>query len=264
MNRSRWTTLAFTLACVLGLPQISAAAPEIIATQVVPGCNGPTPILTVTLNGTTHGFYGAHDQLYYHFDPPSPGVLGGTANPVVLMLPASFAPGSSHVVWISTSSAPTGGSASKEYPFTAPSCAPVKKGMTWKFLGTNSPSGTIRVGCGNDCNAYQGDTACTAALPILCIRKAGAGFPLPLPTTVNNGSQYSRWSGGVIGTTGAVPPPATLAGANGLCQQAFGPDWRVAEHHDGWGWGFQAYGGVGAANGRFRVHINDQPANCWQ
>jgi hypothetical protein len=262
MNRSPRTTVTFVLACCLGVPLTAAAGPLIIATDVVPGCNGTTPILTVTLDGLTHSYY--QGQLYYHFDPPSPGVLGGIANPVVLTLPASFAPGSSHVVWISTSAAPTGGSSSSNYPFTAPNCAPVKSGMTWKFEGTNSPSGTIRVGCGNNCNAYQGDTACTAALPILCIRKSGAGFPLPLPAGVNNGSQYSRWSGGVVATTAAVAPPGTLAAANGLCQQAFGPDWRVAEFHDGWGWGFQAYGGVGAPASRFRVHINDQAANCWQ
>jgi hypothetical protein len=45
----------------------------------------------------------------------------------------------------------------------------------------------------------------------------------------------------------------------------FGPGWRVAEFHDGWGWHFQAYGTVDNPNGRFWVDINDQPdATCWQ
>lgn len=138
------------------------------------------------------------------------------------------------------------------------------KGMTWKFIGTNSPTGTVKVGCAVSCNAYNGDTPCTTALPLLCIKKSGAGFPLPLPPSVDNSSQYYRWSGGIIGTTAATVPPATLAAANALCVQTFGPDWRVAEHHDGWGWQLQAYGGVGDPTKRFWVHINDQPgATCW-
>src|SRR5437763_1873489 len=74
----------------------------------------------------------------------------------------------------------------------------VKKGMTWKFLGTNSPTGTIRVGCVN-CGASQGDTPCTTELPILCIKKDGPGFPLPRPASVNDSDQYYKWSGGVVG-----------------------------------------------------------------
>ncbi|HEX3532009.1 MAG TPA: flagellar hook-length control protein [Thermoanaerobaculia bacterium] len=138
------------------------------------------------------------------------------------------------------------------------------KGLTWKLLATNSTTGTIDVGCATGCNAYQGDTSCTTALPILCIKKSGAGFPLPVPTAVNNSDQYHKWSGGVVGTTAATVPPATLAAANDLCLKAFGAGWRVAEFHDGWGWHFQAFGGVGHPTQSFWVHINDQPgATCW-
>jgi hypothetical protein len=138
-------------------------------------------------------------------------------------------------------------------------------GLTWKLLATNSPTGTIRVGCGIDCDPYDGDTPCTVSLPLLCIKKAGAGFPLALPASVDDTSIYSRWSGGVVGTTIATVPPTTLTEADELCAKAFGDDWRVAEFHDGWGWGFQAYGGVGHPTTRFWIHINDQPgATCWQ
>jgi len=138
------------------------------------------------------------------------------------------------------------------------------KGMTWKMIGTNAPTGTIRVGCANSCDAYKGDTSCTTALPLLCIKKTGVGFPLPLPASVDNSSRYYRWTGGVIGTTADTVPPSTLAAANALCVQTFGPDWRVAEFHDGWGWNFHAYGGLGDPAKRFWVHINDQPgATCW-
>jgi hypothetical protein len=142
--------------------------------------------------------------------------------------------------------------------------AKATKGLTWKLLGTNTTTGTIDVGCWNGCNAYQGDTTCTTALPILCIKKAGPGFPLAVPMSVDNSNIYHKWAGGVVGTTKPKVPPATRAAANALCVQEFGPGWRVAEHHDGWGWHFQAFGGVGNPAQRFWVDINDQPgATCW-
>ncbi|HKV11307.1 MAG TPA: flagellar hook-length control protein [Thermoanaerobaculia bacterium] len=141
----------------------------------------------------------------------------------------------------------------------------VRKGMTWRLRATNTTTGTAIVGC-DFCDPYQGDVPCTTALPLLCIKKTGAGFPLPAPASVtqaNLGQNY-RWSGGVIGTTKATVPPPTLAAADALCAQEFGAGWRVAEFHDGWGWNFQAYGSVGNPLQRFWVHINDQPGGrCW-
>jgi len=151
------------------------------------------------------------------------------------------------------------------YLITAPDCiaTTVPKGMTWRLIATNAPTGTTVVGC-SGCNAYQGDTPCTTALPILCIKKSGPGFPLALPASVSNGNIYYTWAGGVVGTTYPYVPPTTLAAANNLCILEFGAGWRVAEFHDGWGWDFQAYGGVGDPSKRFWVHINDQPgATCW-
>ena len=149
------------------------------------------------------------------------------------------------------------------YKITAPNCQPPRKGLTWSLLRTNQPTGTVRVGCGNKCDARRGDTPCTEKLPILCIRKSGPGFPLPKPATVDASSRYNRWSGGVIGTTQATVPPKTLQEAHALCEQEFGEHWRVAEHHDGWGWAFQAYGGVGDPNSRFWMDINDTNGTCW-
>lgn len=138
------------------------------------------------------------------------------------------------------------------------------KGLTWKLLATNSTTGTVTVGCYNGCDAYKGDTSCKTALPILCIKKSGPGFPLPVPMSVPNSDRYNKWSGGVVGTTAPTVPPATLAAADALCVKEFGTGWRVAEFHDGWGWHFQAYGGVGNPAQNFWIHINDQPgARCW-
>jgi hypothetical protein len=151
------------------------------------------------------------------------------------------------------------------YFVSASSCTSAGMGMTWSLLASNPTTGTILVGCGNSCDAYQGDTACTTALPILCILKSGPGFPLPVPESVDNTDIYDQWSGGIVGTTQAALPPSTLASANDLCVTEFGPNWRVAEFHDGWGWNFQAYGGVGNPAARFWVHVDDQSgATCWR
>jgi hypothetical protein len=148
--------------------------------------------------------------------------------------------------------------------WSQPQDAKATKGLTWKLLGTNTTTGTIDVGCWNGCNAYQGDTTCATALPILCIKKSGPGFPLGVPMSVDNSNIYHKWAGGVVGTTKPKVPPATRTAANALCVQEFGPGWRVAEHHDGWGWHFQAFGGVGNPAQRFWVDINDQSgATCW-
>jgi hypothetical protein len=91
-------------------------------------------------------------------------------------------------------------------------------------------------------------------------------------------SQNNMWAGGVVATTQPIAgnqfthisllttPPSD---ANSFCALQFGPGWRVAEFHDGWGWNFQAYGGTVSApavpSTHFWVHINDQQsANCWQ
>lgn len=97
------------------------------------------------------------------------------------------------------------------------------KGMTWKFIATNAPTGTVKVGCAASCDAYKGDTPCNKALPLLCIRKAGSGFPLAMPPSIDNSSRYYQRTGGVIGTTDIVPPK-TLAAANAVCAKTFGAD----------------------------------------
>lgn len=152
------------------------------------------------------------------------------------------------------------------YTITAPNCAQsTSKGMTWSLLGTNPVTGTIRVGCKAGCDPRKGDTPCTTPLPLLCIRKSGPGFPLPVPVGVDNSDQYNKWAGGIVATTKPMVPPSTLGAADAVCATEFGPNWRVAEFHDGWGWHFLTYGGVGAPAQRFWTHINDQPgATCWK
>jgi hypothetical protein len=137
------------------------------------------------------------------------------------------------------------------------------KGMTWRHMASDAQTGTVTVGC-NGCDAYHGDTQCTQPLPVLCIYKPPT--PFPLPVGLNNLNPYYKWSGGVVATTQPHVGMNNTA-ATAFCQAQFGPLFRVAEFHDGWGWDFQAYGGTVSAptvpSTRFWVYINDEPgANC--
>ncbi|MFY0568680.1 flagellar hook-length control protein [Archangium lansingense] len=133
--------------------------------------------------------------------------------------------------------------------------------MTWLKRSHLSSNGVDWVGCDNgvQCNAYTGDTACTAALPILCIRQDFSPVPSGLTTDVYNG-----WARGHITTTPPVQGVTltSAAVANQICAANFGAGWRMAEFHDASGWNFYAYGNV-RNDMRFWVHINNQPANCW-
>lgn len=134
------------------------------------------------------------------------------------------------------------------------------RGMTWIHTSSNVQTGTVTVGC-SGCDAYRGDTPCAEQLPVLCIFKPTPAFQAPVG--LDNSNLRSRWSGGIIATTIPHAGFTALADANDYCRAQFGPNWRVAEFHDGWGWNFQAYGGTVGAPTRFWVYINDQPANCW-
>jgi hypothetical protein len=133
------------------------------------------------------------------------------------------------------------------------------KAMTWGKISHNNTLGVDLVGCAN-CNAYAGDTSCTAFLPVLCIRQDGSPKPSGLATDFHNG-----WTGGHIATTHAIQGTTltSLQVANQLCVDNFGAGWRMAEFHDGkGGWNWYAFGNA-RQDTRMWVSINDQPSNCW-
>jgi len=145
---------------------------------------------------------------------------------------------------------------------------PVRNGLTWNVRTTQaapSTMGVISVGSGSHADGrssdpVNGDTPCQTALPLMCFRD----LEVPAPASFDDSNQNNRWSGGVIGTTVAMSTPGTLAEADTACSDEFGDGWRVAEFHDGWGWNFTAYGGVGENVDRMWVDINDQPNGvCW-
>jgi hypothetical protein len=146
-----------------------------------------------------------------------------------------------------------------------------RKGLTWGVqpskqagklvnLGCHGLPATKGVGRSPSCDPYVGDTSCAKRRPVLCINKSN---PIPAPQGLAV-DHYNQWSGGEVRLTHAIEGYAlnSLQSANALCAEYYGKDWRMAEFHDGWGWGFWAKGKISKSE-RFWVHINDQPGNCW-
>jgi hypothetical protein len=188
---------------------------------------------------------------------------------------------------------------------TAPSSlvAETKKGLTWGLLSHSDELGIDRVGCygrpridgssdGQACDPYQGDTSCSIALPILCLK--AEHLPRPNYAVTGKGhamsvEYYNGWTGGHIGLTQPVRGDmlTSVEAADKMCAAALGNGYRMAEHHDGkyvigmsankyygetWpsesqlsygGWHWYAYGNI-HDDKRFWVYINDQQqGNCW-
>lgn len=115
----------------------------------------------------------------------------------------------------------------------------------------------------DSCNPYTGDTACTEARPILCVRMDGS--PEPQNLTFNF---YNGWVPGVLSSTSPVVGTrlTSLAVADAICADELGQGFRMAAFHDAngnGGWTFTGKRGKVDEQQRNWVHIGDQPGNCW-
>jgi|PersoiStandDraft_1058852.scaffolds.fasta_scaffold07025_2 hypothetical protein len=276
----------FTPSCVRHDPAVFFTSPEILAElahvydtcYTHPACPSPTQLETIQLDGYTNSsqwlWTGPSTTLFH---VPLQNAIIDKA----ILLASPVTPPGKVIIHIAFFSDTIVGPQPDYYVIyckvTFATCVAPQKGMTWTHTLSNAQTGTITVGCGSTgptpCDPIHGDTLCTQPRPLLCIYKPTPAFPLP--TDVNNSDQHNQWSGGVVATTQPVAGNTFLhlsatpgTDANSFCRAQFGPDWRVAEFHDGWGWNFQAYGGTVSApavpSTRFWVHINDQAlANCW-
>jgi hypothetical protein len=155
--------------------------------------------------------------------------------------------------------------------FSTVASAEGRKGLTWGVQPSNIAENLVNVSCHGapatvgvgrspSCDGYVGDTQCSERRPVLCINKSKS---IPQPQGIGH-DQYNQWASGEVRLTHDLEGYAlnSLQAANSYCAEYFGPDWRMAEHHDGWGWGFWAVGKI-SNKSRFWVHIKNQPGNCW-
>ncbi|CAF2096347.1 unnamed protein product [Rotaria magnacalcarata] len=176
---------------------------------------------------------------------------------------------------------------------------PGPMGLTFGKANHLSTFGIDRVGCsalpgssGPTCNPYTGDTLCSLLRPVLCVKVDNS--PRPPYLVLGTGAAmpayfYAGWNLGHIATTLPVQgfQFANRAAVNAFCTMYFGSGWVVATFHDGkyiagmngttysassWalnaaliqtgGWHYYSYGDV-RNDTRFWIHIQGQPANCW-
>ena len=140
-------------------------------------------------------------------------------------------------------------------------------GMTWGVGLPSARPGVTLVSCHGQpyaatvtgsCDAYIGDTACSTALPVLCLRQDRRPAP--------DAGLRDSWGEGEIALAPAVAGSTfgSQAEADTYCSTHLGPGWRLAEHHDGQGHGWMLHAAGAIAQGtRFWVANNDMPANCW-
>jgi hypothetical protein len=139
--------------------------------------------------------------------------------------------------------------------------------MTWTSV-ENRSGGVVHVASDSQTNPYNGDTAPSTSLPVLCLRVTNA----PVPAGINP-DFYNGWAKGSVALSSSVTGSTltSRAAADSLCASQFGPTWRMGEFHDGFygsslqysgGWSYWGYGSIPVGT-RFWVAINDQPANPW-
>lgn len=148
---------------------------------------------------------------------------------------------------------------------------PVKRGVTltpYRPPALERP-GIVNLAChpvrngDHRCDPYVGDTPCSAALPVACLRPGD----LPPPVDSDGSSLTLAWSGGTIAVTEPVAGERfrSVRDVETFCARHFGADWRVASINDGMR--NQSVSGKGDAQtilGRVWVDIADQPhATCW-
>lgn len=139
-----------------------------------------------------------------------------------------------------------------------------QKGVTWTKKAHDTAKGVDTVGCKTgsvECDPYKGDMSCAIALPILCINQSGAA----LPQGLDNSDRYNKWAKGHISHTAPIKGSdiSSTGEANMICENTLGKGYRMASHHDGWGWNFRAYGNV-RGDTRYWVTVKDQAnAHCW-
>ncbi|MEH1904666.1 MAG: hypothetical protein V7L04_25485 [Nostoc sp.] len=149
------------------------------------------------------------------------------------------------------------------------------KALTWKVLGKplviNSKT-YVLFGSDNGqpggTNPYEGDTSVNEYRSLLCFKKTNAPAPVGLPLGY---SGFFAWSGGTVLVIPNIQGKqlTSQAVADNICNQVGQilrgtSGYRMAEFHDGIGWGFwaEAYGDINglARCTRYWVNINDQPA----
>lgn len=148
---------------------------------------------------------------------------------------------------------------------------PRDRGVTMAaFAGPDMPmKGVVAISCGHNgeqqpmCDPYVGDTQCSTALPVACIRPDG----LPVPRALAKHFAGPAWSGGRLAFTEPLAASrfASYRDVDAICAARFGKAWRTARWHDGpANLAISGYSDVAAPSSRVWIDLVGSPyGTCW-
>jgi hypothetical protein len=119
------------------------------------------------------------------------------------------------------------------------------------------------------CDAERGDTACSRALPVLCIKAPERRARTPVVVDANSGRirPPPASEGLLLGASPALRGDSLASQQSGTqaCERALGSGWRMVSYQDSTSWTTapHRHDSLAQATGRFWVAVGDAPGNCW-
>jgi Domain of unknown function (DUF4124) len=119
------------------------------------------------------------------------------------------------------------------------------------------------------CDAERGDTACSRALPVLCIKAPERRARTPVVIDANSGriTPPPASEGLQLGASPALRGDSLASQQSGTqaCERALGSGWRMVSYQDSTSWTTapHRHDSLAQATGRFWVAVGDAPGNCW-
>lgn len=119
------------------------------------------------------------------------------------------------------------------------------------------------------CDAERGDTACSRALPVLCIKTPERRPRTPVVVDANSGriTAPPASEGLLLGASPALRGDSLASQQSGThaCERALGSGWRMVSYQDSTSWTTapHRHDSLAQATGRFWVAVGDAPGNCW-
>ncbi len=144
--------------------------------------------------------------------------------------------------------------------------APASNTVSASCLAPPSPQDRPRDG---GCDAERGDTACSRALPVLCINEPQRRPRTPAVVDANNGrlTPPPVGEGPQLGASPALRGDSLASQHSGTqaCVRALGSGWRMLSYQDSVAWTTapHRHASLAQATGRFWVAVGDAPGNCW-
>jgi hypothetical protein len=144
--------------------------------------------------------------------------------------------------------------------------APVGDTVSASCLALPAPQDRPRDG---GCDAERGDTACSRALPVLCIKEPERRARTPAVVDANSGrlTPPPVGEGPQLGASPALRGDSLASQQSGTqaCVRALGSGWRMVSYQDSVAWTTapHRHTSLAQATGRFWVAVGEAPGNCW-